>query len=272
MSYAKGHIPDPTGHQVTSFRHAFKASGPLPDFVDLTPFAPSPLDQSNTSSCVGHATACAIATSLAKAGKPLGFIPSPRSIYQLARCIDRYDPSIALQDAGSMPNQAMRSLTEWGVRPMRMPSPLGFNSDCDLSNVNDEPTLGELEHDGEALLIGQYSVSSANEAAQALASGFAVTVASFVDMAFERLAADSAPYDMPDETDPNGGGHYVFLVGYRHARGKRATPALFECGFAIKVARKKDVALFVRWLFGVRAYGQHQNQRHRSSGTHSEFS
>lgn len=218
--FAKGHIPDPEGHRVTSFKLARGVGAPLPDSVDLTPFAPSPLDQNRTSSCVGHATACALATSFARAGAPLGFVPSPHSIYQLALCIDRPDPSVPLVDAGSMPNQAMRGLTEWGIRPMRAPSPQGYNSDCDPSNVTDEPKLADLEQDATAVIVGQYEISSATEAAQALAAGYAVTVASFVDTAFEELGPNSPPYDMPDETDPNGGGHYLFLVGYRHVAGK----------------------------------------------------
>lgn len=220
MSYAKGYIPDPKGHSVTNFRLARGVSSELPDSVDLTPFAPLPLDQSQTSSCVGHATACAIATSFARAGAPLNFIPSPRSIYQLARCIDRGDPSVPLADQGSMPNQAMRSLSEWGIHPMHRPSPLGYNSDCDLSNVNDEPLLSELEADATTLFVGQYAIDSAYQAAQALAAGYAVTVASFVDSAFENMHADSAPFDLPNQSDPNGGGHYIFLVGFKHEDGK----------------------------------------------------
>ncbi len=218
--FAKGHIPDPPDHRVTSFRLARGAVPALPDSVNLTAFAPSPLDQNGTSSCVGHATAGAIATSFARAGAPLPFVPSPRSIYQLARCIDRLDPAVPLVDEGSMPNQAMRSLTEWGVRAMNAPSPEGYNSDCDETNVNLEPTLSELEADATTVLIGQYAIESALQAAQAIAAGYAVTVASFVDTAFEELTAQSSPYDMPDETDPNGGGHDVFLVGFRHVAGK----------------------------------------------------
>jgi len=218
--FAKGHIPDPEGHRVTSFRLAKVSGADLPDAVDLTAFAPSPLDQNRCGSCVGHATAGALATAFARASAPLGFIPSPRSIYQLARCIDRADSSVALTDGGSMPNQAMRSLTEWGIRPMQAPSPEGFNSDCDPSNVNNEPTLGELESDATAVVVGQYAIDSAEQAATAIAEGFPVTVASFVDTAFENIGPDSPPYDMPDESDPNGGGHYIFLVGYRHVNGK----------------------------------------------------
>lgn len=226
--FARGYIPDPDGHRVTSFRHAkFGAAAvALPDSVDLTPFAPDPLDQSACGSCVGHALAGAVATSFARAGAPLGFVPSPRSIYQLARCIDRLSPSEPLTDEGSMPNQAIRSLNEWGIRPMRAPSPQGFNSDCDASNVNNEPTLDEIEQDATLLLIGQYAIDSTgaqriNDVCAALAAGYAVTVASFVDTAFEDLTANSAPYDVPDESDPNGGGHYLMVAGFKKVGAAR---------------------------------------------------
>lgn len=225
MSYAKGYIPDPDDHQVTSFRRA-KLGGSLyklPPSVDLRPFAPPVLDQNGCGSCVGHAIACALATSLAKAGHPLGFVPSPKGVYCLARCIDRFSPAEALTDEGSMPNQAIRSLSEWGVRPMRTPSPQGFNSDCDPSNVNDEPTLGEIEQGAEAIVIGQYEIDSTGQQrvldiGAALANGYAVTCsvsAANASWQFWEPANGPLGAQSPVELD-----HYVWFIGYRTENGK----------------------------------------------------
>lgn len=224
MSFAKGYIPDPDGHQVTSIRHAKLGAAVVPDAVDLRPFAPPVLDQNDCGSCVGHAIACAVATSFAKAGTPLGFVPSPRSVYCLARAIDRTDPSIPLTDDGSMPNQAVRSLSEWGVRAMLAPSPQGYNSDCDPTNVNDEPTLDEVEQDAVAVVIGQYEIDSAGtqrvqDICAALAAGFAVTCSvSAENGTWQNWVASLGPLgaQSPVELD-----HYVWFIGYRTANGKR---------------------------------------------------
>ncbi len=226
MRTARGYIPDPADHKVTAFAHARKLGATqLPDAVDLRPFAPRVLDQNSCGSCVGHSVACAIATALARAGTPLTFIPSPRSVYQLARCIDRYDLSQQLADEGSMPNQAVRSLSEWGVRPMKTPSPLGYDSDCDLSNVNDEPLLGELEQDAQTLLVGQYEITSdgaerAADVCAAIAQGFPVTIAVAGGAnAFQEWTPSAGPLDAHGPLTLD---HYVWLIGYStDAHGKR---------------------------------------------------
>lgn len=225
---AKGHIPDNDGHTVEVFRGltGIAAGLTMPDEVDLTPFVPTVLDQTNTNSCVGHATAIGIAVTFARAGQPLGFVPSPHSIYQLARCMERSDPSIPLRDFGSRPNLGIRSLNEWGIRPMKAPSPLGFSSDCDLSNVNDEPVFEDLELDAKQLLVGQYAITSSgiqavNDVCASLYGGFGVVLSSFVDLAFERLHPGSDVYDLPDHTDSGGGFHYMTVLAFRTVNGRK---------------------------------------------------
>lgn len=227
ISRAKGYVPDPDDHQVTSFRHAklgaLKAVA-LPDEVDLRPHAPPVLDQNDTSSCVGHAIACAVGTSFSFRGEPLGFTPSPRGLYCLARCIDRADPSIPLVDEGSMPNQAVRSLSEWGIHAMQAPSPQGYDSDCDPSNVNNEPTLLELEQDALTLVVGQYEIDTWGpqrvlDICTALAAGYAVTCS---------VSAGNATWQQwTPANDPLGAqspiklDHYVWFIGYRTVNGKK---------------------------------------------------
>lgn len=225
MTRNLGYIPDPAEHRVTPFSRARKLGvAQLPASVDLRPFAPPVLDQNECGSCVGHAVAAAVACALTRAGTPLGFVPSPRSVYQLARLIDAGDLFGVLTDEGSMPNQAMRSLTEWGVRPMLVPSPLGYNSDCDVSNVNASVVLSELEQDAQAIIIGQYEVTSTGaqqteDICAALAQGFPVPLA--VGGGADDFQLWTATRGPLDATAPLELDHYIWLLGYRTANGKR---------------------------------------------------
>lgn len=224
---AKGYIPDPEGHRVTSFRRAkllaFGAQA-LPDSVDHRPHCVPVLDQNACGSCVGHAVACACTDALTLSGAPLAFTASPRGCYLLARAVDRNDPSQPLIDEGSMPNQAVRAVQEWGVHAMKAPSPLGFNSDCDASNVNNEPTLWELEQDSVSLILGQYEIDSFGaqrvvDICAALANGYPVTCSvSAGNDTWQEWTPARGPLgsQSPVELD-----HYVRFVGYRTANGKR---------------------------------------------------
>ena len=228
MSYRKGHNPDPVGHRMTSFRvcraRLTAATPTLPDSVDLEPFAPDVLDQNDTSSCVGHASGCSIATTCAAQGRPLGFIPSPKDIYTDGRGIDRVpnpDGSLPpLQDNGCEPNQAMRGIAEVGLAPMAVPSDGGPPSDCRPATINDEPTLTELERQSPLLAPGEKRIDSIGaeritDICLALASKTAVAFAAFVDTAFENWTPDKGPIGSPNYNDPNGGGHYLYFIGYR---------------------------------------------------------
>lgn len=157
-----GYTPDPEGHRRTPFAalsRRLKAQT-LPDAFSLAQFMPPIMDQGQTGSCTGHATAGATFASLAAAGTPLGWVPSPHGIYTVGRALDRPDPSVALEDNGAEPNQVMRGITEWGVRPMQAPAPDGRVSDCEPSTINVEPQWDELEKDSTALLVGEYEIVS----------------------------------------------------------------------------------------------------------------
>lgn len=166
MTFATGYKPDPAGYKRTPFHHlkARLSVGALPLAVSLLAFAPPMLDQNQTGSCTGGSTAACAACDLAAAGTPLGFVPSPRGIYDNGRAIDRVpnaDGTLPpLADEGAEPNQVMRGITEWGVRPMKGPTSAGANYDCEPSNVNDEPTLAELEEEATHLLVGEYGITS----------------------------------------------------------------------------------------------------------------
>lgn len=174
-----------------------------------------------TSSCVGHATSGCGTTALAAAGTPLPWVWSPDGIYKNARAVDRTpnpDGTLPpLEDGGAQPNQAMRALGEWGVRPMRGPTSDGRNSDVEKASVNDEPKLGELEDEGATLIVGEYAITSTGkervrEMQTALANGkpFTAAIAASGD-AFQGYTSGVLG---PLGTDLD---HYVYFDGYETA-------------------------------------------------------
>lgn len=220
-----GYLLESAGHQRTPFRRLaarkWLDAAALPPSVTLAQWTPDVLDQNATGSCTGGATAAAIATALAAAGKPLGWVPSPRGIYTNGRAIDRvpmFDGTLPpLIDGGANANQIMRGITEWGVRPMRGPTSDGLNYDAEPSNVNNEPTLGELEEEATHLLIGEYDIADGgalrrDEICAAIAGKIPVTVA---------IAGGSPAFQaytggiMPALHSPLD--HYVWIYGFQTA-------------------------------------------------------
>src|ERR1700729_2786735 len=169
--------------------HASGAA-PLPDSIDLGGYWPNILDQNQTGSCTAHAIACALYTSLAAAGTPLGFVPSPWNTYRATRAKERAVATMvgqalaALTDSGAEIADVMATIAEYGVKPMKVPSPQGFNSDIDSSNVNDEPAVQDLEEAGESLIVGPYAV---DQGAENVFDVWAASLANknAIDIAFE---------------------------------------------------------------------------------------
>jgi hypothetical protein len=220
-----GFISDPEGHMRTPFARCkasrVTASSLLPPSADLRYNAPPVTDQGDTGSCTGHATSCAISTSLRCAGIPLVFEPSERGIYTIGRCIDRVPDTNGvlppLTDDGAMPNQIDRGISEWGVRPRLIPATAdGRNSDCEVDTINQEPQLGDLESDAGNLMVGSYAITSSGQQKRielmlALSSGFACRFAYGVDAAFQVYAANSSP--LGAASVPSN--HYLCALGYR---------------------------------------------------------
>lgn len=213
---ACGYIPDPVGLRRTPVRHLLARAPAAVSlaFVNLAVFAPPVMDQGETGSCTGHATAAAIATARASAQAPLGWVPSPAGIYTLARCIDRPGPSVALTDDGAQPNQVFRGIAEWGIRPMGARPADGRFSDADPATINAEPMLGDVEADSVDLGIGDYGIASTGaeriaDLRGALAAGKPVTAAiAGGSAAFQQYAGGilGPLYAALD--------HYIMLVGY----------------------------------------------------------
>lgn len=220
---SKGCQLDAGRHRYTPFHVALArgvaSAAALPARVDLSPFAPSIMDQGPVGSCEGHRGSTATYLTLNKAGAPLPWVPSPDDIYRLARCFDLGDLMPAsLDDVGTETNSVIRAIGEFGMRPMGALVG-GRNSDCDPDSAARPPVLAELEKDAATLVIGAYQITSTGaqklaDVKAALASGLAVAVDSFVDMAFEDWSAGDAPFGVPDYRDPEGGGHAICAVGY----------------------------------------------------------
>lgn len=205
-----GHTQDPPGHLVSRVPLKLVKPGATPSSASIE--AHSILDQGYTSSCVGHAIAAAIWGRMKKRGTPIA-LPSPICIYDLARCIDRNGPHESLVDEGSMPNQAMRGLTEWGAASAQA----WGHFPADPFSINDEPALDQLEAAAEFKLLGYYRIDSTGSSRvelmrNAISQGFPICIAIDVDTAFE----DYAGKGMLGAPNPNDllGGHYVYVNGY----------------------------------------------------------
>lgn len=144
-----GHVPDPAGHMRTSARRLIGTHAPT-DTADLTGFAPPVMDQGPTSSCVGHAFACAIFIALRKAGVAVE-LPSPAWLYKVGLCIDRtYNgrgKPAPILDEGSMPNQVERGIDEFGMLD-------ATDYPLDLETLLEEPTLFEFERASLKCMVG----------------------------------------------------------------------------------------------------------------------
>ena len=189
MSFSKGWIrSDIPGRKLFGAHPAANATPPTNPSV--LAFAPPVMDQNDCGSCTGHATACAVTTACAAAGSPLAWVCSPRNNYTLGRCVTRAGSTDALTDEGAMPSDVMIGLSQWGVRAIQAPTSTGAYSDCEPSNVNEEPALGELESDALTLMVEEHQITStghqrAIDVALALQAKMPVCVGFFVDSAFE---------------------------------------------------------------------------------------
>lgn len=188
------------------------------------------LDQNETGSCTGHGTSQWLQVTYAKAGRPLPFRPSPRCTYALTRGLDRAAATPAgqalppLEDSGGMPADVVMALAQFGIIPLVMPSPGGFQSDVDSTNVNDEVQLGDLEKAAGEILQAARTVSPQRPDFQhALAAAIEQTGAAgigiFVDTGFEQWDPSTGPLLSIDQSDPKGGGHWVAATSFRTATG-----------------------------------------------------
>jgi hypothetical protein len=227
-----GHIPDPEDHMRTSVRVLFGLAGidhtATPPSASNRAFGPGVWHQGGPSSCVGHAINGAVYGTLGKAGTPLDAPCSPDWSYKIGRCIDRHPNADGsrplLVDTGVMPNQAMRGLSEYGIRPMGPRPADGRNSDVDPSTVNNEPDLGGVEQGAGFELEGDYEIFPWDPhfielVRAAIAAGINVCFSIFCDGEGPRSVESWDPTTGPlgavqTVNDPNGGRHYLYADGY----------------------------------------------------------
>jgi hypothetical protein len=249
-TYSLGHVQDPT-HKRTqrAARELLGATPSLPDAASLEHLECDALNQGPTSSCPGHGTAACLVVSLAAAGDPLPWVPSPRGVYALTRQLARATTAPtgralpALEDGGAMPSDVMDALRLYGVRAMRGPTSDGRNSDVEPANVLEEEQLAEVEADHGTILTGEYRVNETDadfidQLCAALAGvgagqggrGCALGVGAYVDQAVMDWAKGAAPLSVPNLSDPRGGGHWFAVTSYRTAGGKRVFRSLNSWG------------------------------------------
>lgn len=231
-----GYTPDSGRHPRRLFKGLGLTGNPKGS-ADLRPFAPSVQQQYKEGSCVGHGDSCAMTTAHCAAGKPLfGLdakgkpIPcSPRDIYAGARCDDRkaagQPNTTPLQDQGTEVLSAVQYMAEFGVRktcaPMTDTDDNGqivtVNSDCVSSNVNDEPTLNDIEQDSANPVLQAYQITSTGkqriiDVCLALDAGHPVVFGTYVDSTF--LAYTGGIIGAQNTKDPDGGGHCMCFLAY----------------------------------------------------------
>jgi hypothetical protein len=212
----------------------FGATPAVPDRASLTHLEGPIGDQGFAGACGGFGLYQEIYTSMAAAGTPLPWVPSMKTFYDLARILERTDASQKLTDSGVMPTDLLTVLRQYGAMPMVVPqSPDGRFSDVwtdddtggnPPGNVNDEPSLLDLENSGMKLLTGEYrvdeSIGSAASQIQASIAGrvhapAAAGIGIFVDTTnFMQWDPASGPIRNIDLNDPRGGGHWVALTYY----------------------------------------------------------
>lgn len=203
----------------------------LPKSADLTSFCPPVFDQGASGSCTAHSLSGGLVTSTGAQKQPLGFVPSPCGIYACERSLERAQvraagPLPPLEDSGAMLADGISAVQGFGVMPYQGPTPDGRISDVwtaqDTSaapaNVNAEPDLMGLEEAATKLIVGSHRIVEtgpdvASVTAATIAAGFAVWLGFFADSAFESLKPGEIA-SLPNESDPNGGGHAVYLVGF----------------------------------------------------------
>lgn len=236
MSFGKGlkrSHPNKLAARVPLAQHprvAMLLSTMLPPSASLAADLPPVFDQGSTGSCTWHSTPGALVTVYAAADKPLGFIPSMREGYATTRAYERALTTPlgtnlpALTDSGAEIADVITCLAHYGVEPMG-PDDGGRLSDIGPDNVNAEPDLGGLEISGQKLIVGPYLVdptssTASDTLAAAIVVGIPIVIGFFCDTAFENLQAGQVA-GAPDQNDPNGGGHAVFLYGYSGTAGSR---------------------------------------------------
>ncbi|HLK36901.1 MAG TPA: C1 family peptidase [Polyangiaceae bacterium] len=221
MSFGKGLERCPA--EKVAHRFQMRATATPKGAGQLTPC--QRLDQGQTSTCHAHSLVAAVWTALAAAGTTPPFVGSPR---QLAACtysdvrarrIPVGQTLPTLGDNGADLQDDATALAAWGLAPIQAPTSDGRFSDCEndpSSGVFPEPDPTQLQRVMQ--VTGEYSIpvdsSAPATVATCIDAGIPVQVGIFIDTAFEELSAGHVAQPA-NERDPNGGGHAMYISGYR---------------------------------------------------------
>jgi hypothetical protein len=209
----------------------------LPDVWSARPYRSRTGDQGQTGSCGGHGSATGLATASALSTAFFGgvftlpFFPSPQGIYAVTRSLERLpniDGSLPLlTDSGIMPSDLGTAVSWFGVRPIGPLAPDGRYSDvigpsdAGVANVFDEEDFAKLETDGQRIVTGEFRIDEnapnlVDLVRQTLFGAKApVGVGTYVDSQVMGFGPTSAPVGPGNLNDPNGGGHWITIDGYR---------------------------------------------------------
>lgn len=188
-------------------------------------------DQGQSGTCHAHSLCGAVDCAGKSAGSPFPFFGSPR---QLAACtysdvraarLVPGQPVPKLTDDGADLQDDATALSGWGLAPIQAPTSDGRFSDVEADpqdNTFPEPDPTQLQRAFQ--VTGEYSIPVNADAPRLVAlcldANVPVQVGFFCDTAFENLTPGQVA-GVPDQNDPNGGGHAVYLYGYRtNAQGK----------------------------------------------------
>jgi hypothetical protein len=192
---------------------------------DLTPHMPHIGNQDRIGACNSYGTKDAIATSLSAAQRPVPGYFAALPLYRAVRCLERAastwlgDELPPLTDCGADPDDVLRVAQQFGMQTSAQEcdqeGPSQTLSQYEDQHVNDEPTLGEFEHDSTFKVVGGFDIVSTGQqrlldVSNALASGYAVGIS---------VAASDDRYQQYDGgilADPPAGAeldHYNYLAG-----------------------------------------------------------
>lgn len=238
MAYGRGlkpSTPSKVAHRLGAHLHAdiaaALAAGPR-GAARLVPC--QRMDQGQTGTCHAHSGAASVWTAFNAKGKPLAFVPSPRIIASCTYADVRTATLPAgqtnlplLTDDGAELQDDANAMKTWGIAPILDPTTDGRFSDCEndpADNTFPEPDTAQLQIAGKDLIDGEYMIPVDNSAPKTVAAcldaGVPVWVGFYVDSAFENLGPNDVAA-APNMNDPSGGGHAVYLSGYRtNAAGK----------------------------------------------------
>lgn len=233
MKYGKGLLRTPDAkkaHRLGAELHpdiaAAKAAGPKGS-GQLTPAKRT--DQGQSGCCHSHSAVAVVWCALTAAGLSPQFLGSPRMLASCTYADVRAATTPAgaalpvLQDNGADLQDDANAMAKWGLAPIQAPTSDGRYSDVENDppdNSFPEPDPAQLVVGSQHLVSGEYTIPVDAQApllvAAAIDAGIPVWLGTFVDTAFEDLAADAVAQPA-NQADPNGGGHALYISGYRTA-------------------------------------------------------